>query len=490
MTTPNSNAYAQEHYSGLEVDTRQSPLSSAGGWNADDLTKFRLADQNPSSAPQVHNPDLPEVAPYYGQDYSMPQAVDAAHGNGNGAGYGQTYYAPKENPDSPEVTEIHEEKRPKLICGMKRKMFWIVLAIAIVVVIAAGVGGGVAGSAAAANSSQSDSSSSGSGSGSGNTGVILPATNIGSLNFTDQYGWENSMVFFQLRNKKVWQSYWNASTNVWTSADAKVLDTVKEGTPISNSLLWHSTTSRDARIYYLNEDNKVMGQINGNPAYGATWDQSGVSDTYTAASTSQLLSNGQYTNDSYLDNLVVYQDSGSVIRVIRRIGSGATDWQVNGIDTGFGTPALGTSMSLIPIQTIETNKTMRLFYISTAGAIIGLTVFSNNNTWIGETLPTTVATNSSLAAFSYGYDTDLTMHVLATQEGKAPILTTYSGGEWTNQGEIAAMSGDDIPTKIAANLAGRVYGVVERNATKVEIVGWKWTNGTTYEKIGVVDVST
>lgn len=233
-----------------------------------------------------------------------------------------------------------------------------------------------------------------------------------------------------------------------------------------------------------------MGQINGNPAYGATWDQSGVSDTYTAASTSQLLSNGQYTNDSYLDNLVIYQDSGSVIRVIRRIGSGATDWQVNGIDTGFGTPALGTSMSLIPIQTIETNKTMRLFYISTAGAIIGLTVFSNNNTWIGETLPTTVATNSSLAAFSYGYDTDLTMHVLATQEGKAPILTTYSGGEWTNQGEIAAMSGDDIPTKIAANLAGRVYGVVERNATKVEIVGWKWTNGTTYEKIGVVDVST
>ncbi|KAI8289362.1 hypothetical protein K4K60_008872 [Colletotrichum sp. SAR11_57] len=448
MTTPNSNAYAQEHYSGLEVDTRQSPLSSAGGWNADDLTKFRLADQNPSSAPQVHNPDLPEVAPYYGQDYSMPQAVDAAHGNGhgNGTGYGQTYYAPKENPDSPEVTEIHEEKRPKLICGMKRKMFWIVLAIAIVVVIAAGVGGG--------------------------------------------YGWENSMVFFQLRNKKVWQSYWNASTNVWTSADAKVLDTVKEGTPISNSLLWHSKTSRDARIYYLNEDNKVMGQINGNPAYGATWDQSGVSDTYTAASTSQLLSNGQYTNDSYLDNLVVYQDSGSVIRVIRRIGSGATDWQVNGIDTGFGTPALGTSMSLIPIQTIETNKTMRLFYISTAGAIIGLTVFSNNNTWIGETLPATVATNSSLAAFSYGYDTDLTMHVLATQEGKAPILTTYSGGEWTNQGEIAAMSGDDMPTKIAANLAGRVYGVVERNATKVEIVGWKWTNGTTYEKIGVVDVST
>lgn len=259
MTTPNSYAHPPEYYGGLEVDTRQLRGGEGGGWNSDDLAKFRVANQDPSSLPQVHNPDLPEVAPHDGHTFSMPQAVN---GDGSTAGYNQQgYYAPKETGDSPRVkTEEVEDKKGGTVCGMRRRVFWIVLAIAIVVVIGAAVGGGVAGSMAASNSSQQDGSSSGSGnggsgSGSGSgggsgsagdshnsTGAILPATNIGSLNFTDQYGFENHMVFFQLRSKQIWQSYWNSSTKLWTSADGKVDDTVKEGTPISNSLFWHSKT--------------------------------------------------------------------------------------------------------------------------------------------------------------------------------------------------------------------------------------------------------
>ncbi|KAL0940042.1 uncharacterized protein CTRU02_206652 [Colletotrichum truncatum] len=530
MTTPNPHVSPPEHYGGLEVDTRQT---AGGGWNSDDFTKFRVTNQNPSNLPQVYSPELPEVAPYQGRDASMPQAVDPAY-SGAGAGTGASaaaapaaavydsgYYAPKAPHEEAVIEEIKEPK-VRTICGMRRKVFWIVLVVALIVVIGAGVGGGVGGALAAQNSAQDGSlggsstggsgsngdSGSGSGSGSGNgggssggsggsgnssdstsQGAILPASNIGSLNFTDLYGFENHMVFYQLRTKQVWQSFWNSSTKVWTSADAKVGDTVKEGTPISNSLFWHSNSSRDIRIYYLNEKNQVMGQINANPVYGLTWDKSGVSEQFTAAASSQLLSNGQYSADSYLSNLVLYQDSGSTLRVLRRTG-GNTDWVATGISTSFGKPADGTGLSFIPVYTTERTKKMNLFYVSDSGSLVGLTL-TNNNDWSGETLPTTVETNSSITAFSSGYNnTDLTIHVLATQTGKAPVLTTYSDGKWKNEGEIETMSGDDRPIKISANLGGRVYGIVERSSNKVEIVEWEWTGGTSYNKIGVVDVVT
>lgn len=244
--------------------------------------------------------------------------------------------------------------------------------------------------------------------------------------------------------------------------------------------------TRDVRIYYLTDDNKVAGQINANPVYSMTWDKSGVSDTFTAGPKSQLLSNGIYTPDSYLSNLVIYQDSGNTLRVLRRTG-GSTDWVVVGISTDFGKPAEGTGLSFIPVYTKETQKRMSLFYIAETGSLTHLTL-TNNNDWSNDTLPATLNTTASIAAFSSGYNnTDLVMHVLATQPDKAPVLIAYSEGEWTNAGDVSTMSGDDRPIKLAANSAGRVYGLVERNNSKVEIVEWEWVGGTTYNKIGVVD---
>lgn len=232
-----------------------------------------------------------------------------------------------------------------------------------------------------------------------------------------------------------------------------------------------------------------MGQINANPVYGLSWDKSGVSNTFTAASSSQLLSNGQYSEDSYLSNLVLYQDASSSINVLRRTG-GNTDWQATAISTEFGKPAAGTGLSFIPIHTLEETKKMSLFYVSESGSLVGLTLTGIND-WAGRILPTTVETNASVTAFSSGYNnTDLTVHVLATQTNKAPVLTTFSGGEWKTEGEVGSMSGDDIPIKIAANQGGRVYGVVERNSSNVEIVEWEWTGGTNYNKIGTVNVVT
>lgn len=283
MTTPNN-----QYYGGLEVDTRQP---NNGGWNADDFSKFRMTDQqNTSNLPEVHNHhDYPEVSPHQAHrgDYSsLPQAIHGGAAATAGAGaaattapYDGSYYAPTKESSGSGPLVVEEEvkdKRAGTICGLRRKVFWIVLAIALVVIIA-GVGGGVGGAMAANNSQASDSSSegssgsssgSGSGSGNGSSGGssdsgngsggssgsddsssnstssvgILATSNIGSLNFTDQYGFENHMVFYQRSDKVLMQSSWNSSGTTWQSAVANKNTDIKEGTPISNSLFWHSNT--------------------------------------------------------------------------------------------------------------------------------------------------------------------------------------------------------------------------------------------------------
>ncbi|GKT82323.1 hypothetical protein Ct61P_00173 [Colletotrichum tofieldiae] len=367
MTTPNNNA-ALGYYSGLEVDGRSG---HGGGWGADGAAESRGTDQN--NLPEVHNRDggLPEVTHPYSHDYSMMQAVHPVDGSPaanyhNGGSHETGYYAPKDQYPPEVITkELHEQKNLGTICGIRKKVFWVALAVVLLIVVGA--------------------------------------------------------------------------------------------------------ATRDVRIYYLNDDNQVAGQINANPVYGMTWDKSGVSNTFTASPKSQLLSNGIYSPDSYLSNLVIYQDSGSTLRVLRRTG-GKTDWMAVGISTDFGKPAEGTGLSLIPVYTKESTKRMSLFYTTESGSLTQLTL-TNDNDWSNNTLPTTLETNATITAFSSGYNTtNLVMHV-----------------RMVKCGEISTMSGDDRPIKIAANLAGRVYGLVQRSNDKVEIVEWEWIGGTTYNKIGVID---
>ncbi|KAF2846093.1 hypothetical protein T440DRAFT_472093 [Plenodomus tracheiphilus IPT5] len=71
------------------------------------------------------------------------------------------YYSPESIPAHPNITTdthketyqtaVHEQNHARTICGIRRKTFWIVLAVAIVVVVGA-VGGGVGGALASRSS--------------------------------------------------------------------------------------------------------------------------------------------------------------------------------------------------------------------------------------------------------------------------------------------------------------------------------------------------
>lgn len=133
------------------------------------------------------------------------------------------------------------------ICGVKRKLFWILLVTAVVIVVAA-IGGGVGG-ALASKSKAGDSAASPS---NGDAGVLQPptpsaaplalyeGTRLASSNFTDQFGNDNFMVIYQVNNGGLYMSSWNTSVSKWVVspvADGKTnalkLDEIALGTTIS-----------------------------------------------------------------------------------------------------------------------------------------------------------------------------------------------------------------------------------------------------------------
>ncbi|CZT50104.1 uncharacterized protein RSE6_11035 [Rhynchosporium secalis] len=58
-------------------------------------------------------------------------------------------------PDDPEhympATDVIETKKARRICGLRKKWFWILVAVLIVVIVAGAVGGGVGGTIAGKN---------------------------------------------------------------------------------------------------------------------------------------------------------------------------------------------------------------------------------------------------------------------------------------------------------------------------------------------------
>lgn len=132
------------------------------------------------------------------------------------------------------------------IFGLRRRAFWIVLAIVLIVVIATAVGGGVGGTLANRHNDDSDASSNGGSSGSLVDAMsILPSTSLAAVNFTDQYGYDNLLVFYQLRSLALAQSAFNSSTGRWsTSLVNNNTDAIKNGTALSASIFWRSKEVR------------------------------------------------------------------------------------------------------------------------------------------------------------------------------------------------------------------------------------------------------
>ncbi|KAF2084634.1 hypothetical protein K490DRAFT_68567 [Saccharata proteae CBS 121410] len=423
--------------------------------------------------------------------------------------------------DLPEPVRREAEGNSKIptICGMRRKPFWILLGVILAILIIAGLVGGLAGGLSASKSKSSSSSgstpttsttpttpttpitasnSTSSPNDTGNTS-ILSTTRLGSVNFTDAAGYDNYLVFYQLENQHLYQSAYNSSWQNWTvSLVTDDTSNIKNGTPIACDLYWHSISRWDFHVYWLNPANVIQGRIWGGSVAATSPDNWTIVDslgTYTAASTSSLVAYGRECEDCLNTNLLFWEDPSS--NYINYWDGSVQE----AVPTNLSSPANGTGLALAPVRTLGNAKFITIYLTSKAG---NLTQYVYNGVrdkdgWYNVTLPTSPDKSASIAAFTYNYnDTSTTSpavfqvlntHPDANTNNAGTTITGFTSSGWANDGTASIMSSVVPDAGIAANQAGRVYGIREEDG-EFQLVEWTWSEGSgVYGLVGVVNTT-
>ncbi|KAH7134478.1 hypothetical protein B0J13DRAFT_677818 [Dactylonectria estremocensis] len=248
--------------------------------------------------------NLPEV--YIDPHANAPQVLYIEHRNnhtGSPESYPEALYAPK--PDDFRTNYTGRDapfvgKPDRGICGLKRRVFFILVAVSAFLVIGAIVGG-VAGVTLTKKTSSSDSKSSSSPnattistatatissssstasttnipSATSNNTSVLPKSGIASVNWTDTAGLSHYYVFHQNRSNDLIASIWDSQGQTWETVSVSAslrewgfdFDLV-EGTPIS-AVAWSDDEAEwNIRVYavrtgnYLVELKKNLADIDG-----------------------------------------------------------------------------------------------------------------------------------------------------------------------------------------------------------------------------------
>lgn len=124
---------------------------------------------------------------------------------------------------APEVVEkgtpTPANRQPR-ICGLRKPIFWAILAAVILIIIGAAIGGGVGGGLAARHKSSSSSSSTNTTQQPAGPPQILSTSNIAAVNYTDAQNVTHRRVYFQADTTALYQSDYDASTSSWTVTPA------------------------------------------------------------------------------------------------------------------------------------------------------------------------------------------------------------------------------------------------------------------------------
>ncbi|ODA79135.1 hypothetical protein RJ55_04727 [Drechmeria coniospora] len=397
--------------------------------------------------------------------------------------------------------------REETVCGLRKRSFYIILVLALVIVAAA-VGGGVGGVLAkrgsiddvappAADRNNSESTR--------GQYELLPSTALSSVNFTDEYGYDNYLVFYQLRSRALCQSAFNSSNGEWiVSLVNSRTDIIKNGTAISASIFWRSKTSRDTRVYYADPDNRIVGRLvagSGLALSEASWNPvAGVSGNFATAPNSQIVSSGLENTDSYRGDFLFYQDSSGTIRMQRRSG-GPNEWDSHNVPFNLGRAVGGSGMALMPIYNAGL-RALSLFYNEAGTGTLKHASVMYDTRWTAEDLPTALDESALITAFSWGYNStdssaalpgaksNATVQVLTLHPGRNVQLTSFANGSWAFLGDVKGMAGREMPIMLATNQGGRVYGVVpDGDGREVNVIEWRWKGGIEYERVGVVNTT-
>ena len=326
-------------YSNLEVG--QSPHTPKEAYSTLQVQKSKeeystLQVQRPkekySSLPQVNAPDLSawdtkkELSrPYDPYDASAPEKVGE--------------YA---DPDPP-----FSSKRNRTICGLRRRIFWITIALS-VLVIAAIIGGAVGGtvskharkhvhstsSTLLANTSDVPSAS-----------QLLNSTSLSAVAWNDTTQTLQQRLYIQASDSNIWELSWNSAVQRWFTS-SKAIAKAKPGSPLAAAVAYKGRTNvsrgeltkplgrpkltrtlQQLNLYFINDGGQLMQM---NTTDYQTWDTNPVrTSTGTIAkpaNDSSLAATWyKYTvcADCSYNAFVAYQDSDNgTFRVVNSSTSG------------------------------------------------------------------------------------------------------------------------------------------------------------------------
>lgn len=267
-----------------------------------DPRKYSPQPYEGQNLPQVVDPSYPEVAP-------KPEGTAP---NGDYTGYQEHQDA--QHPVAPAPAE-------RRIWGLKRRTFFISLALISLVVIGAVVGGAVGGtvgkkngetkSGSSAGGSSGGGSGSGGGSSSGNTTTannspVLTDSRISAINWTDSSNVEYNAVFWQAKTNDLMMSLWDSNSTSWDQVnitdkmgDTSLNITAMPGTPlaaVARGYPWTTSNLKNVAgdfgiaLFYLSPGGTVL-EVYSENMRGASWqlgDLTTSSSSLKAAAHSQL----------------------------------------------------------------------------------------------------------------------------------------------------------------------------------------------------------
>lgn len=329
----------------------------------------------------------------------------------------------------PNEDSQHPPPTKGKILGMRRKVFWILLAVLLLLLAGAavGIGLGVSLSSDDDPQEQSDGTTSGQdgsdGTSSGNStalgdavdGAISPFSKLASVSWTESGG-DFARLYFQGTNRTIFQAAWDSDSDEWTAsaltvpsnmrdasgralADDAEID-IKRNSPITVAMADDDDSDSKFSLYFLTSDNQVR-ELQSSSADGP-WSP-GVSDAvYTTSDDSQLAVCWVAACKGCTDEFaLVFQAETGDLQMLNRddppAGGIAVDRQYD--------PISGTSLAMVPMQQAGQDKNTRLF--SNSGTLTS-NVFapefgSPNGGWVKASEGTeSLSESAQLAAMSYG----------------------------------------------------------------------------------------
>ncbi|KAH7063586.1 hypothetical protein B0J12DRAFT_643264 [Macrophomina phaseolina] len=278
--------------------------------------------------------------------------------------------------DAPEVVrkqdgEPSSTARQSRICGLRRRTFWIVLAIAIFVIIGAAVGGGVGGALSNRGSSSQLSG----------PPQILPASNIAAVNYTDTQNVTHYRVYFQATTTGIYQSDYDNSTSTWTVSPIELSGNRSaivplNGTSLSAHVNLENSTNVNFHLFFIDSDNTIR-EITSNLA-DPTWTEGDFKQPLPVVNSS-IVSSGKQCQQCSTNNTVIFQsqlNNENTLNAVNESANGASKLIASTVS-----PVLGSGMALTQLlPDVNVNYSSFALYVN-AGNLQEITYNATSQDW-------------------------------------------------------------------------------------------------------------